>query len=199
MNEKLDLLKSKVTEASANPDFVHHKWFVKYHLEIVERIALELLEFYPGADRDVVVAMAWMHDYGKILDFDNQYDVTLTAGPQLMQQLGFDDEFTKRVIGGIEILDQNMEIDINQASLEVKIVSSADGCSHLVGPFMSLWLYENPQKSVEELLAGNIRKADKDWSRKIVLPEARAAFQARHDVVVEQSGVFPDTFLNPGN
>lgn len=201
MQDKILELKAQVSEAASNQDFVHHKWFVEWHLEIVEKIAFELLEFYPKADKDVVEVMAWMHDYGKMLDFDNQYQVTLTKGKELLLGLGFAEDFVKIVIDNLELLDRKMEVDLQSAPIEVQIVSSADGCSHMVGPFIHLfWNFETDKtfkgKSLEELMELNIKKTEKDWSRKIVLPEARKAFEGRYKYIQEQSGNLPEKFLN---
>jgi len=194
------VFKAHVREVSAHPEFVHHKWFAKWHLEIVARIALELAEKYPEADRDLVEVMAWLHDYGKILDYENQYEKTLTAGREKLTELGFSTEFVNKAIGGIEVLDKKMELDLHDAPIEVQIVSSADGCSHIAGPFMSIfWNFETDPtfvgKDYEELMQLNIAKANKDWARKIVLPEARAAFESRYWYILELSGQLPEKFL----
>jgi putative nucleotidyltransferase with HDIG domain len=200
LQEKIEAFKHHVREVSANPEFLHHQWFAKWHLEVVEKIALELADKYPEADRDLVEVMAWLHDYGKIFDHDNQYEKTLTAGREKLTELGFPIEFVDKAISGIETLDKKMEIDLHQAPIEVQIVSSADGCAHMVGPFMFVfWNYETDQtfvgKSYEELMQLNLVKANKDWSRKIVLPEARAAFEHRYQHIIETSGQLPDRFL----
>jgi hypothetical protein len=200
LQDKVDVLKMHVREASANPAFVHHKWFVKWHLEIVERLALELCDHYPEADRALVEVIAWLHDYGKILDFDREYEMTLTEAPKILAKLGFQTDFAQRVVSYIETLDKKLELDLHTAPIEVRIVSSADGCAHMVGPFMHIFWNEATDSTMagmtfKELMAANRRKANKDWQYKIVLPEARRAFEARYKFICEQSGEFSAKFL----
>src|SRR6476469_2834975 len=67
VQDKIQAFKDHVIHISSDTAFLHHKWFVKWHLNIVEDMALELADLYPKADRDLVQVMAWLHDYGKIL------------------------------------------------------------------------------------------------------------------------------------
>lgn len=188
-------------EVAVSPDFLHHKWFVKWHLEIVERIALELLAFYPRADRNLVEVMVWLHDYGKILDYDNQYQKTLTAGHEKLLELGFTEDFTNKAITNIELLDKKLEVDLKQSPIEVQIISSADGCSHMAGPFLPIFWHEATDKTFtnktyQQLMELNRKKILKDWNYKIVLPEARASFEWRFRAALEQSGELPERFIN---
>lgn len=187
MQDRLESLKSFIIEESSNPKFIHHVWFVKWHLRIAERIAEELLAVHPEANADMVRAMIWMHDYGKIIDFDNQYDHEyVNKGRNELVRLGFEEDFADTVASNIKILDAKE--DLANANIEIKIVSSADGCSHLVGPFTRLYWWENPSKPYEEIMTENIRKLTVDWDKKVVLPEARSTYQSRHDIAIEQSG-----------
>lgn len=195
MNDLIQNLKREIINLSNNKKFIHHEWFIKYHLEIVEKIALELCDIYKEANKDIVMTMVWFHDYGKILDFDNQYEMTQKEGMKFLLEIGFEREFATKVLEYVKIMDSKLTVDINEAPLEVKIVSSADGAAHLVGPFFLVYLQENHLKSLEELLAGNINKAIKDWERKIVLLEVKKAFKNRHKITLEQNGLLPDKFL----
>ncbi len=195
MEEKILKFKNHVRKVSANPEFIHYQWFVQWHLELVERIAFELLENYPNANRDMVETMVWLHDYGKILNFDDQYNTTIVEGTKKLTELGFDKDFVATVVNNIELLDRKMEVDLRKAAIEVQIVSSADGCSHMVGPFLNLWWYENSNKIFQELMTDNQFKVNKDWQRKITLPEAQKAFKHRYKHALETAGKLPTKFL----
>jgi len=195
MQQEINRFIEHVKEASKNPEFVHHKWFVEYHLEIVEKIAFELCDIYEQADREFVRLLVWLHDYGKILDFDNQYEKTLSAGRNKLLQLGFDKETVDLAIESIEIMDRKEWSELETATIEIQIISSADAASHRTGPFMSLWWYENSGKDFRELMQDNINKSDKDWHRKMVLPEARKFCEQRRNFILEQNGQLPKSFI----
>jgi hypothetical protein len=195
MQENITLLKQHLHKISGNPSFIHHQWFATWHLAIVEKIALELADFYPQADRDLISIMSWMHDYGKIVDTANERTATLDKGAAALIALGFSKEISQKAIDYIKIQDSWKESDLTQAPIEVQIVSSADACSHLTGPFMYVFWQENAERPYEQLMNGNRKKATGDWTRKVVLPEAREAFQWHYKVTLEQNGALPERFL----
>lgn len=187
-------LKDIVIKAAANPNFIHHKWFVKYHLDVVEQIALEACDMYPDANRDHVSALVWIHDYGKILGLTEMKD-KIDVIRSILLESGYNKNDITSILEFFKLVESKMEVDLHTAPIEVQIVSSADGASHMVGPFYSLWWYENAEKPFEELMADNKNKAMKDWERKIVLPEIREAFKLRHTYILERSGNFPKRYL----
>ena len=149
----------------------------------------------PAADPDLVSVLVWLHDYGKTIDPARQYELTLSEGRALLDEFGCPAEVTERVVAYLEMIDRSAELDLTTAPIEVQIVSSADGCAHFVGPFFHLWWWEHAGTPYQELMAENRRKMVKDWTRKIVLPEARAAFEGRYRFLREQAGDLPDRFL----
>jgi len=47
MEKLLDELRAFITKKSASPTFVHHKWFIKWHLEIVETLSKDMMNIIP--------------------------------------------------------------------------------------------------------------------------------------------------------
>ncbi len=195
MNENIQKLKDHVIEASKNPSFLHHEWFVEHHLNIFEKIALELCEIYKEADKDIVLTLVWIHDYGKILDMAKEHELNHKAG-ELLLELGFPAEFVEKVMEYLEIFESKMTKDLHAAPIEVRIASSSDAASHMVGPFMPIYWKEYNSKTIPELMAGQINKLNKDWERKIVLPEVKKAFEKRREFISEQVGNLPNKFFS---
>ncbi|MFN8511380.1 MAG: hypothetical protein U0232_14745 [Thermomicrobiales bacterium] len=194
MDAVLARFREMAIAAARNPAFIHHRWYVDHHLLIVERIAGELCERHPEADATLVNVLVWLHDYGKAIDRVNERVATITRGRAALLAAGFTAEFAHRALWCYE---RHETYDtLADAPIEVQIASSADGAAHLVGPFYALWWYENPQRPIATLLADNRRKALFDWERKIVLPEVRAAFAARHRLLLEQCGDLPERFIS---
>jgi len=195
MKVRIEKLKEKVRKDCENPNFFHHTWFYNYHLLIVEQIALELCNKYPEADNEIVQSLVWLHDYGKIVDFDNQYKATIPYAKKLLAKLAFPKDIISKILSYIELYDKYKEQDFRKVPLEVQIVSSADGVSHLVGPFYYIYFYEYSDMSIDELIRSNIEKAKRDWNKKIVLPEVKRAFKKRYDLFLEQMGKFPKKYV----
>jgi len=121
----------------------------------------------------------WLHDYGKIVDHRNEYAATAAAAPAALAACGVPVSRLETAIRYVEMADRCQVIDLRSAPIGVQILSSADGCAHMVGPFYSLWWKENSDKHHDELMADNRAKLAKDWNHKITLPEARTAFAAQ--------------------
>jgi HD superfamily phosphodiesterase len=175
----LERFRKHVINASTDPSFVHSSWYVKYHLLIVERLAEELLDLYPTADKKIVRTLVWLHDYGKVLGAQDTHSATIDHGRRRLRECGFSASETDEIITLMEPIDRVESIAIDDAPIEAKIVSTADGCSHLIGPFFLIYWQENADKPFEALMAEDRRKMAKDWESKIVLTEFRDRFESQ--------------------
>lgn len=193
MQEKLEALQQKVVEINAELGFIHHCWYTQWHLQIVVKIASELAQHYPEADKSVVEAAAWLHDIGKALG-DNGGNAK--EARRILEENSFSQAFIEEVVYVIERMDMHSDIDISKETIEVQIVSSADGCSHLVGPFMPIFVYEFHDRPFFDLMRGNANKARLDWHRKITLPEAQKAFRKYYEVTLVQAGELPKKYID---
>lgn len=196
MKDLIEKLKSEVVLNASKDKFIHYKWYVKYHLSIVEKIANELKSIYKDSDSDMVDILVWIHDYPKIVGVADNLEKEIKTVTDLLLNVGFDSTISKKIADYLRIFESKMDYDLHKSPIEVQIVSSADGASHLVGPFMSIWLYENPEKDIDLLLESNLNKIKKDWERKIVLPEVKSVFLQRHDLAIEVNGQLPNKILN---
>jgi hypothetical protein len=195
IQDKLESFKKIVIKNCENKNFRYHEWFVKDHLMIVERLAMELCDLYPDADRSLVFALVWLHDFGKPLDDRNEYEITKTKGVEALRSFGLDEGFVGRVLECWEKMEKKGEIDISQEAVEVQIISSADGASHFTGKFYSAYFRDDSDESLKSIEKRIWEKIIKDWERKIVLPEVKEAFRSRYLRAIEIVGEYPEKFI----
>lgn len=178
--ELINKLKQHVILKAANPSFIHHKWFINHHLEIVEKCALKFARNYKNINVELMLTLVWMHDYGKIINIRNQYETTYIEGKKAMITIGFSVTYTDNVMKLLKDLDG--KLDLKQHSCrELQIVSTADGVSHLISPFFLLYWYENPTKPIQELMNENMRKVTIDFENKIVLPRIKTKIMKQYN------------------
>lgn len=192
---KLNEFKKIVIENCKNESFEYKEWFISDHLEIVEKIAMELCDIYKEADRDVVFALVWFHDFGKPIDDKNERIITKEKGIEAMKLIGLNESFINKVYESWVRMEMKNEIDISKEPIEVQIVSTADGASHFVGKFHATYFMDDKQETIKSLEKRLSSKIKQDWERKIVLPEVKKAFQDRYIRSLEISGEYPDKFI----
>ena len=196
MNDLIDVFKGIVIENCKNESFKYREWFVKDHLLIVEKLANELCAFYPEADKDIVNVLVWFHDFGKPIDEVNEREITRNEGCRVLREIGFSNDFIKKVLYTWELMEKKNDIDISKQPIEVQIISSADGGSHFVGKFYSSYFRDDPNESLESIEDRLEKKINKDWNNKIVLPELKKAFKERYKKALEIVGEYPDKLID---
>lgn len=187
MKQKIQALIQKVIANSSLEEFEYREWFVAYHLKIVEEIALSLVEKYPEADRDLTQVLAWVHDYSKPFakTKEEEKEMLIPMLSEAMQSLDFEPDFIERTTQSLKEIESKDEKVLENAAIEVRIVSSADGASHFFGPFFSSYFRDDKNEPLSRTMDRVIKKAQRDWNRKIVLPEARELVKDRYEILLD--------------
>ncbi|MEE9323031.1 MAG: HD domain-containing protein [Candidatus Aenigmarchaeota archaeon] len=106
-----------------NHDFEHIERTAKY---------AELLAKKEGADKDVCVVAAWLHDTGKAKNEEVHGDIGARMAKPFLERLGFESGFIEKVCHAIECHDS---ASIHKAkTIEAKVVFDSDKLQ-AIGPF----------------------------------------------------------------
>lgn len=193
MEKEISAFKNHVIHNFSREDFAYRDWIISGHIEIVERIAMELCGIYVDADREIVQALVWFHDYGKPFDEENEKEITLRDGAKALRDCGFQQEFIDKVVHFWQLMEKKNDMDLSEAPIETQIISSADGASHFVGTFYATYFSDGFDfATTQDRLR---KKMDVDWNKKITLPEVKKAFHDRYLRAREMLGEYPDAFL----
>jgi uncharacterized protein len=101
------------------------------HVERTVRLA-ELLAEREGADKDVCMVAAWLHDTGKEKNEEIHGDIGARTAKPFLERLGFGLEFIEKVCHAIECHDS---ASIHKAkTIEAKVIFDSDKLQ-AIGPF----------------------------------------------------------------
>lgn len=164
----IDLIKKQVQKECSDPSFKHHTWFWDYHILPVLDIALKLADKYK-VDKELIELTVYLHDIGKIRGLDSHAE----SGAKIAAEMLSDHPQKDLIVECIAKHNKPSEDD----KIEVKLIASADGAAHFLSPFHEIFFWENPDRDVRDIMAGNLKKAEKDWKR-IILPEAQEMAKA---------------------
>jgi hypothetical protein len=183
MKTLISKLEREITLLSNKKTFRHCSWYKKYHLDVVYQLTDEFSELYGITFNHYMKAAVWMHDYGKICSVDRKYDQYMC----FMEEIGFSNNQIDIIIDMVIEIDKKDRLETS--SLPIKIISSADGVSHLRTPFFMFYWWENSLVDIEDILKENRRKLEVDWSKKIVLPEVRKKYEYLYNSLMVQFSI----------
>lgn len=187
MDALIESLIGHVSDTCDTGDFEYREWFVPYHLRVVDDIAMRLCDSYPDVDRDLVRVLVWTHDYSKPLTHGKgeEKERLIPMVRTALGGLGFEDAYIARVASLLALIESKDERDLAGMPIEVRIVSSADGASHFMSPFFYSYFHTGGGNSLAEVMDAVRKKAQRDWDRKIVLPEARDLVRERYEHLMQ--------------
>jgi HD superfamily phosphodiesterase len=124
--------------------------FFPYHVGQVEKWALKILEFYPEADREIVLLSVWLHDVGQKNEgnHDKHELISEKAARKFLPTLGLSQERIDKVAHCVRT--HRCKAEAMPETTEAKILAAADSASHITDIFYIIML--NQGKSKKEVL-----------------------------------------------
>lgn len=157
LNEIKEFARKKTEGLDYNHDFEHIERTVKL---------ARILAKKEGADKDVCVVAAWLHDIGKAKNEEIHGDIGVRMAKPFLERLGFESDFIEKVCHAIETHDSaNIH---NARTLEAKVVFDSDKLQ-AIGPFgfvrefsqYTVFKEKNPMEAFEI-----VKKAEKKRFKK---------------------------------
>lgn len=159
----------------------------KYHILPVVKNAL-LLAKKLNADLEVVEIASYLHDIGRATKKEqfvkrNEHNITgAEETKKILKELGYDEEFIKKVEHCV--LAHRGRTGPNPETLEAEIIACADAMAHF-DAFLGLFpVFLNSTSSFEEAVNEIEQKMDRNWNKKLTLPEAKEIVRPKYDAIL---------------
>ena len=165
----------------------------QYHIKPVVKNAL-LLAKKLNADKEVVEISAYLHDIGrahrrkKFLEeqkkffSSNEHHITgAEETREILQKLNYDEEFIKKVEHCV--LAHRGRREPNPETLEAEIIACADAMAHFDTFPELMALFFKTTDSFEEAINGIDQKMNRDWNKKLILPEAKKIVEVKYKAI----------------
>jgi putative nucleotidyltransferase with HDIG domain len=168
MNDKIQQIKNKLANEIKSSKHCD-PWLYEEHILVVEKLALELCDLYPKANRDAVILSVWFHDIGRAHGYNEDHDLYgANYANKILIKNNFDKNFIKLITESCKThsCDKNGKPN----SLEGKILATADAISHYHNGFYLRILYSWSKKNKDnyhKLREKLFEKMKRDLNEKI--------------------------------
>jgi putative nucleotidyltransferase with HDIG domain len=157
-----------------------------YHILPVLKNSL-LLANKLNADKKVVEVSALLHDIGRAFDRNksvrkNEHHVIGEKETEkILNELGFEKDFTEKVKHCV--LAHRGRAEIKRETLEAEIIACADAMAHF-DTFLDLFdFFLETNDSIENAVFEIEIKIERDWNKKLTLPEAKEIVKEKYEAV----------------
>jgi len=152
----------------------------KYHIVPVTNYAKKLAKIFK-VDEEIVELAALLHDIGRLKFGDKDHDITGAAeAEKILKEFGY----SKKIIGEIKhcVEAHRGSKDIPPKTIAAKIIANADAMAHL--DILPVFLYWRSKVSTfEEALKWTDEKIERDWHKKLTLPEAKEMMKEKYQAI----------------
>lgn len=161
----------------------------KYHINPVVRNAMILAKKLK-ADEEVVEMAAYLHDITRSIsrkglhkfEKENEHHITgAEESKKFLRALGYKEDFIEKVAHCV--LSHRGRTGPGRETVEAEIVACADAMAHF-DTFLDLFpVFLKTCKSFEETVIEVEKKIDRDWNKKLTLPEAKEIVREKYNAI----------------
>lgn len=171
--KKIDKIRELVKNEAEENDW-------KYHILPVVKYAKKLAKIYK-ADEEIIELAALLHDIGRIKFHDEDHHISGAAETEkILKEYDYSIEVIKEVKHCVE--SHRGSQDIKQKTISAKIIANADAMAHFdTLPIFFYW--RKWMKSFEEVVKFVDEKIERDWNKKITLPEAKIMMEKKYKAI----------------
>jgi HD superfamily phosphodiesterase len=182
---KVSQLVTATYEASSD-DFA--QWMLKNHVPIVAAKTEELARRF-GADANIAVAGAWLHDFGDAFvhrHSDEHDEVSEREATKVLQQADYSEDEIKQVLEQV-VAPHSCKDGFFPTTLEGRVMATADALAHLSTDFyiQFTWMHLPEGKNFQEYLEWVDEKLERDFNTKIFFDEVKDEVRPRYEALKE--------------
>ena len=165
-------------------------WFYKMHQTEMVCEAEKLLTLYPKADKKIVIIACWLHDNAHyparngdeiIAVKKNHHIISARQAEEILKKYKLEEKEVRAIINCI--LCHRNTAPYRAGTLEEKIVAVADTLSHFTSIFYLTYFKFHPEKTLEQMVAEDLAKLERDWDDLSLLPKARSLVKREFEVL----------------
>jgi putative nucleotidyltransferase with HDIG domain len=186
MNQKITTIKNQLADDIKNSPHCD-AWFYEEHVLVVGKLAMDLCDKHPEANKDAVTLMVWFHDIGRAHGHNRDHDL---YGADYVKKLLKENDFSQDLIDLVAnaCITHSCDEHGKPESIEGKILATADALSHFHNGFylriLSSWSKKVDPKHYPELATKSdyqflkkklFAKINRDLNEKIFFEEAKQA------------------------
>jgi len=152
----------------------------KYHIVPVANYAIKLAKLLK-VDEEITELAALLHDIGRLKFGGEDHDITgVPEAEKILKQ----HRYSQEIIGEVKhcVESHRGSKNIPPKTTIAKIIANADAMAHFdVLPVFFYWRCKN--SSFEEAFKWVDEKIERDWNKKLTLPEARQMMEEKYKAI----------------
>lgn len=148
-----------------------------YHFLIVHKYAMALAKRY-NCNTEVLELGVWLHDITRISELAEDHNITgAKKAEEILKELGCEQDLIDQVKHCI-ITHRAKHLE-EPKSIEAKILTTADAMSHF--DIIPLLIYYGLKRmGFKETIRWLAEKIERDWSKKMILPDAKEMVEGKY-------------------